>query len=295
MGHQAHAIRNMCYAWPKGKTGMKSMNSNDLPKTLLTATARILRPLIKMLLRYGVSYAAFSELSKQLFYEVAKTEFAIPGKKQTASRISTMTGLSRKECARLEALPPADDTLDTSSINRAARVISGWTRDKEFLSPHGEPADLPFEGDSKSFSSLVKRYSGDITARTIADELTRVGAINVTMSGLIHLNTRAYIANASEVEKLTILGTDVSDLITTIDHNLMHADAPYLQRKVAYNYIPLDAVVELNTELTQIAQTALEKMDKILANKTLSKKSAKNSSRHARVGIGIYYFEGNHT
>jgi hypothetical protein len=274
---------------------MKSMNSNDIPKTLLKATARLLRPLIKMLLRHGVSYTAFSELSKQLFFEVAKTEFAIPGKKQTSSRISTMTGLSRKECARLDALPPPDESLDTTAINRAARVISGWTRDKAFQNSQGDPADLPFDGASNSFSALVKRYSGDITARTIADELTRVGAINVTTAGLIHLNTRAYVANSSDIYKLTILGTDVSDLITTIDHNLIAPESPRLQRKVAYNYIPLESLPELNRELTDIAQASLEKMDKVLASKAVDKNKAKKTTKYARAGIGIYFFQGDHS
>ena len=271
------------------------MNSNDIPKTLLNATARILRPLIKLLLRHGVSYTAFSELSKKLFFEVAKTEFAIPGKKQTSSRISTMTGLSRKECARLDASPPADETLDTTAINRAARVISGWTRDKEFQTAQGEPADLPFDGETRSFSGLVKRYSGDITARTIADELARVSAIGVSIEGLIHLNTRAYVANASDIQKLTILGTDVSDLIATIDHNLTAPESQRLQRKVAYNYIPRETLPELNTELTAIAQASLEKMDKVLASKATNKKNAKKSVKYARAGVGIYYFEGNHS
>ena len=271
------------------------MNNTDIPKTLLAATTRILRPLIKMLLRYGMSHTAFSELSKQLFFEVAKTEFAIPGKKQTSSRISTMTGLSRKECARLEALAPPDQTLDTSAINRAARVISGWTRDKDFLTPQGEPTDLPFDGESKSFSALVKRYSGDITARTIADELTRVGAINVTLAGLIHLNSRAYVANASDIQKLTILGTDVSDLIATIDHNLTVPESPYLQRKVAYNYIPMEALPGLNRELTAIAQASLEKIDQVLAEKAIANKAAEKNMNYARAGVGIYYFEGKHS
>lgn len=268
------------------------MNDTNLPNTVLAATARILRPLIKILLRYGVSYNAFTELAKHLFYDVAKTDFAIPGKKQTASRISTMTGLSRKECTRLEGLASNADSLDTSGINRAARVISGWTRDKEFTNSQGNPSDLPFEGEEGSFSALVKRYSGDITARTIADELTRVGAIELTVDGLIHLNTRAYVSNASDLEKITILGTDVSDLIRTIEHNLVLPDTPLLQRKVSYNYLPRESLTELNQELTDIAQNALEKMDTVLAKKAVNKKSAKKNMQYARAGIGIYYFEG---
>lgn len=46
----------------------------------------------------------------------------------------------------------------------------------------------------------------------------------------------------SAVDKLGILGQDVSDLIETIDHNLQHGDSdPRFQRKVIYAAIPNDA------------------------------------------------------
>lgn len=268
------------------------MISKDIPQTVLAATTRILRPLIKILLRYGVSYSAFSDLSKQVYFDVAKAEFVIPGKKQTSSRISTMTGLSRKEVARLEALPESDDTLDVSRINRAARVISGWVRDVEFNTIKGEPADLSFDNDQKSFSALVKRYSGDITARTIADELTRTGAITVTSNGLIHLESRAYIPNSSEIDKLTILGTDVPELITTIDYNLSNPNQRHLQRKVSYNYIPIDRLPDLKINLTNVAQSSLETMDNVLSKMAVKKSATKTEYKYARVGVGIYYFEG---
>ncbi|MGD8570447.1 MAG: DUF6502 family protein [Gammaproteobacteria bacterium] len=265
---------------------------NDIPQILLSATANILKPLIKMLIRYGIGYAAFTDLAKHLYYEAGKDDFAIPGKKQTASRISTLTGLSRKEVARLEALPPRQGTLDASRINRAARVISGWVRDGEFQTDKQEPADLPFEGDTKSFSALVKRYSGDITARTIADELLRIDAISMSPDGLIHLNSRAYVANTSDADKVTILGTDVSHLIRTIDHNIANPGDSYFQRKVAYSYIPPDKLPGVKNQLTDIAQSSLEAMDKVLAKHAVRKSAAKKSVPYSRAGIGIYYFEG---
>lgn len=270
---------------------IQRMTLNDLPQTLLATTARILRPLIRILLRYGISYAAFSELSKRIYFDVAKTDFAIPGKKQTSSRISTMTGLSRKEVARLESLPDEQGELDTSTINRAARVISGWVRDTAFHAKDGTPADLQFDGTEANFSLLVKKYSGDITARTIADELTRVGAISVTPAGLLHLNTRAYVANVSDIDKLIILGTDVSSLIATIEHNLTHSDHPYFQRKVAYNYIPLEALPAVKKQLVELAQGSLESMDEVLAATAVDEKKASEGVKYARTGIGIYYFE----
>lgn len=290
MGSQAHKLKYVvCFM--AMLRGIQRMTHNDLPQTLLTTTARILRPLIRILLRYGISYAAFTELSKRIYFDVAKTDFAIPGKKQTSSRISTLTGLSRKEVARLESLPEEQVELDTSTINRAARVISGWVRDTDFHNANGAPIDLQFDDAEASFSVLVKKYSGDITARTIADELTRVGAISVTRAGLLHLNTRAYVASASDIDKLKILGTDVSSLIATIEHNLTQPDHPYFQRKVSYNYIPLEALPELNDQLLKLAQVSLESMDKVLASKAINQQDAVEGVKYLRTGIGIYYFE----
>jgi hypothetical protein len=267
------------------------MKHPEPSETLLSATARILRPLIKLLLRYGVTYAAFADIAKKTFFYVAKEEFIIPGKRQTTSRISTMTGLSRKEVARQEALPQQSTALDTSGINRAARVISGWVRDADFQTSSGEPADLPFEGGQYSFAELVKRYSGDITARTIADELSRIGAVSTTAAGYIHLNTRAYIASSSDQDKLAILGTDVADLINTIDHNLSNPNPPYFQRKVSYNYLPVELLPELREQISHISQYNLESLDSILSEKAIAKESTKKGKRYARIGVGIYYFE----
>jgi len=268
------------------------MDKTEISNTMLAASIRILTPLVKLLLRYGITYAAFSEMSKKVFYEVAKNEFAIAGKKQTHSRISTITGLSRKEVARIESLPDKPNELNTMGINRAARVISGWVKDSDFLSANGEPADLAFEGGENSFSHLVKRYSGDITARTIADELSRVDAITTTGNGLIKLNKRAYVASASDQQKLIILGADVSDLIKTIEHNIENPAQPHFQRKVSYNYIPSEHLTHLKEELTRISQSSLEAMDKVLSGHQAKNITANETNNYSRLGVGIYYFEG---
>ncbi len=265
------------------------MGSKDLIEALSNAAARLLRPLVKLLLRNGVGYEAFSEIAKRVYVDVARAEFAIPGKKQTTSRISTITGLSRKEVSRVAGLPALSEVLRETGINRAARVISGWVRDPAYHDANGEPADLPFEGEVGSFMALVKQFSGDITARTIADELTRIGAITVTGNGAIRLETRAYIPSGNELEKLDILGTDVADLIRTIDHNLLsEADWRLFQRKVIYRNLPAEVMAGLRTGLASQAQACLEEMDRTIAG---TSGNGDHSARRYRAGVGIYYFE----
>jgi hypothetical protein len=61
----------------------------------------------------------------------------------------------------------------------------------------GQPRDLPFDGPL-SFAELVRRYSGDLPARAVLDELLRVGIVAET-SGLIRLlNRTGYVPYQDE-------------------------------------------------------------------------------------------------
>ena len=87
------------------------------------------------------------------------------------------------------------------------------------------------------------------------------------------------------------MGTDVPNLIETINHNLNYPEKAYLQRKVAYNYIPASESKIINKELTKIAQRNLESMDKVLSKFAINKKSADMNEAYNRIGMGMYYFE----
>lgn len=268
------------------------MIPKNVSQALSNAVQKLLLPLVRILLRNGIPYGAFADMARRAYVEIAEKEFALPGKKQTVSRISTLTGLTRKEVTRLQALETKSREANTERYNRAARVIGGWVRDKTYHDKKGRPADLPLEGEGRSFSALVRSFSGDIPPRTITDELARIGAIEILDNRYIRLLTRAYIPRGDQAEKIAILGTDVADLINTIDHNLTcEPDEAYLQRKVSYNNIPPEMLPALTKKLANKAQTCLESMDRLLAAADRDHNPRLKGAGRIRMGIGIYYFE----
>jgi len=251
----------------------------------------VLRPLVRILLRNGVAYGAFAELTRRVYAEVAEREFALAGRKQTVSRISTLTGLTRKEVTRIQS-EEGPSQADNERYNRPARVIGGWVREKRYHDRRGRPAELQMEGDARSFSALVREFSGDIPPRAMADELARVGAIEIMPDGKVRLLTRAYIPRGDQVEKLGILGADVADLIRTIDHNLTCAPGEaYFQRRVSYDNIPREMLPTLTKQLSRKAQSCLESIDRVLAAADRDRSPAVKGTGRARTGVGIYYFE----
>ena len=270
------------------ESGGKATNRFD------AAISRMLRPLFRMLLRSGVSFGAFEELAKRIYVDVALNDFSIPGKKPSISRASILSGLTRKEVQRLVALSAqaaatGDEVGDR--YNRAARVLTGWVRDHDFHDADGRPRPLEVEG-AAGFAVLVRRYSGDMPARAVLDELVRAGSVARMEDGRVQLLTPAYVPRSDGIAKMHILGTDVADLITTIDHNLQDkVDEPWFQRKVMYDSLPADALPAFRKLGAAQAQAMLEKLDRWLAAHDVDNPPDRPDAPRARAGLGIYYFE----
>jgi hypothetical protein len=260
-------------------------------KALAQAVARLLRPVVRMLLRNSMPFATLEALAKRVYVEVAYEEFAIPGKRPTISRASVLSGLTRKDVQRIVHEGDADDAALPRLHNRATRVLTAWVRDPRYHGSNGKPRALDADG-AVSFSALVKRHSGDMPAGAVLDELLRVGAIRRNQNGLIELVQRAYVPAGDTLEKLAMLGTDVADLIETIDHNIEYgAKDPRFQRKVMYHDVPVAAIPQFRQRGAYQAQALLERLDVWLAKASKNNNDESSTAPRARIGVGVFYFE----
>ncbi len=259
---------------------------------LTAALDGLLEPLVRLLIRNGMPHGAFADIAKRVYVRVAEDEERIAGRKQTTSRMSVLTGLTRKEISRLRKLPAEVDVDTTARHHRAARVITGWIRDERFLDGQGEPRPLAIDGDGDTFAVLVKSFSGDVPHRAILDELLRVGAVRRDEEERLHLVERGYMPRKGEAETLQILGTDVRGLIATIRHNLDAGDDErFFQRKVYYDNLQADCLPDLRDLTATQGQELLELMDRWMAERDLDANPDAAGPGGKRAGLGIYYFE----
>lgn len=259
---------------------------------LFAATLRILKPLIRILLRNGIPYRTFADLAKWVYVDVASNEFGIAGRKQTDSRVSIITGLSRKEVRRMKNENQVTDEAALYRYNRAARVIAGWVKDRRFQDRKGRPKALPIEDGQSTFGALVKAHGGDVPPRAVLDELLSVGAIRLRKDGRIELVTSAYLPTGDAPTMLSILGTDTAHLIETIDHNIFHKnDGRFFQRKVSYDNVPDEAAAKFRELSAEKAQQVLETLDRWLARHDRDANPSVAGTGRKKVGMGIYYFE----
>jgi hypothetical protein len=277
---------------------MKNPDANPLHRALY----RILRPMARLLLRNGIPFAEFAELVKRAYVDAAMEDFSGERKKPTDSRAAVMTGLTRKEVKKQREMLAGEprEAPGKRQENRASRVVSGWVHDPAFHTSNGEPAELSFDlpsDKSLSFSELVRRYSGDMTPRAVLEELMRVGVVAEDKTGNLLLRQRAYVPVGDSEEMLQIFGEDVSDLIATIDHNLVGNEAtgqPLFQRTLVYNNIPPEVMERWRHYAARQSQDLLEQLDKWLGpydRDIASHGESEASGDVVRTGVGIFCFE----
>jgi hypothetical protein len=266
---------------------------HNLQTTLRRALRRVLRPLVRVLLRNGVDCPSVEEELRRAYVDVAMHDLIPEGRRPTQSRAATITGLSRKEVARLQA-GDEPDAAPPMGQNRAATVVAGWVRDPDFQNGRGEPRPLSLEDAGGGFPALVKRYGGDVPHRTVLDELTRVGTVEVLADGRARLLSRSYVPSTDDAAKIDILGTDVGHLIETIAHNLDHGggDARY-QRKVLYDDLPAEFTEQFRAFAAERCQTLLEEFDRSLAAGDRGLNPDAPGSGRRLAGVGMFYFERN--
>ena len=268
--------------------------SDSVKTGLLAAYAKLLRPLVRILLRHGVTYAEFSEVVKTSFVTIAAQEFRVPGKKMSKARIAIVTGLTRKEVQRLAAIDQKERFTLKTNLNRITRVLSGWHTDPEFTGPYGMPLEIRYDSEipnDTTFVKLVQQYSGDMTPRAMLDELLRVGAVVETDQNWFKVLRREFVPDALAPDFLDRLGRGVHDFAHTIEENMQKKETKIgrFERYVAPELgLKASDLPDFDQYIRRKCQSLLEEI-----NNWLSKKGTPNEERGDEVihtGVGIYHY-----
>lgn len=264
------------------------------PDALISAIQRLLRPIVRQLLAWGVTYPVLDQVVRGLFVEVAERDFALPHKRQTDSRVSLVTGIHRKEIARLRHRPDDARARTPLEASVVTRVVGRWMAGPPYADRAGRARALPYESRrarDASFTRLVGEAGFDGPVRSVLDEMLRTGAVAWRDDGTVELAREANVPRADLAGKLELLGSDPGELFRTIAHNIEDADAAWLQRKVVYDNVGADALAELRAAARAEGEALIRSANKLLATNDRDRNPAAPGGRRSRVVVGAYYFE----
>lgn len=264
---------------------------------LKAAILALLKPLIRYLIGQGWTYPALSELLKVVYVAEAERHYATtPQQPATDSRISLLTGIHRKDVKRIrqELAQSGEAPALRKGANLAARLVAAWVSDPKYQDPQGKPQALPFrdENGKASFESLVRELKADLRAKSVLDELMRVGVASQDADGRVSLLRTGYISSLPE-DKLAFLGANVGDHLESALHNIAGAQAPYIERAVFYDAVPAEELAALRPALFQLGDRLLREVNRLVMPLDREKEPEDPMQPRKRMRFGVYYYEEN--
>lgn len=268
------------------------MSAPTPPHALVNAVKRMLKPLIRLVLEYGMTFPYLSNLLKTLFVEVVNEEMQVDGKRQTQSRISVVSGVHRKDVKRI--LEESDDPIQPGrTVSMGARIMGIWLGDSRYQDQSGQPLPLPRTSDNSgalSFEFLVESVNKDVRPRAILDEWLRTGLVTVNTQDQVVLDPDAFVTEKNFDDRAHFFGRNMRDHIATGVHNLMPGVQNKLfERAVFYDHLTEDSVIQLQSMSHKLAMETLQKINEEALR--LAEHDAKNPSAHFRMTFGSYYFQ----
>lgn len=268
---------------------MKDTIQTQILNALLTA----LRPLARALLRAGVGYREFEEISKTAFVDIATKDYGLRGRPTNISRVAVMTGLTRKEVRRLRDKTAKGESTMVVRSTPMAVILHRWYTDEAFLDESGLPKVLPFDGPGTTFSTLVKNFGGDIPPGAMRTELKRIKAVEVLDDGSLRVLKRN--VSGLDVHEKLIAGLAISlypaALAIAHNTNTKSDDESWILRTAATDRIRDNDIVRLKRISADRLAEFVESIDDLfVAYETLHEGESTEPAKKA-VGVGVYYFE----
>ena len=268
---------------------------NEIQRKILDAFLVALRPIAKILLRFGIGFREFSEIAKTAFVDVASSEYGVRGRPTNISRVAVMTGLTRKEVSRIrEKLKENDFAVEVKSTP-LSEILHRWHSEDDFVDESGRPKVLQFVDEGASFSSLVKRFGGDIPPGAMRTELKRVGAVEENKDGTLKVVRRVVAPVDDEENLLTAVIHALYPLSATVAHNLTRDrgsnDSGWPQINTYSTSIRASDMPRLRRisfdRLTEVSQSF---DDLFMAYESLHENEGDDADKKV-VSVGVFYFE----
>lgn len=279
--------------------------TESIKKHVIASIRSLMKPIILLLLRNGVTYKEFAALCKSIFVEAAAEEFGIRGRPTNISRISVLTGIDRKEVKRLKDSLLSNETAEASarSRDRFTRILSAWHQNSDYIDAQGGPKILDVQGEKGSFTSLIRSYGGDIPVQAILKEMVRLNLVKLENSKAIVLQ-RDYFPAQSDPEALLRASSVIAELSETLYHNLYIADPdrPGLkkilrfERRASNNFMDVKHKKAFYKKLDEEGQAFLENIDSWMSERerSLSPPTLNNENEDNadfRFSVGVFGFD----
>ena len=241
---------------------------------------QILAPLARLAVARGV---LFSDLMERLKGHYVQAAQGLSEGKITDSRLSVMTGLQRRDIARLREF-----RSKPRKPNPLTRLVAIWQTEPVYA-PEGTAAPLPRNGPEPSFDSLARAVRQDVHPRTFLDALEAAATVRIE-EDMVRLIETAYVPLGGSEEQLAYLADNVGDHLSAATENVLGRTPPFFERAVHYSGLTPEQSDRLAQRFRAGQMALLEELSREAAG--MKSEAPEGAAAKFRAGGYVFYRDG---
>ena len=257
-------------------------------QALHDAVAGLMSALARLGVARGLPYAAVDEMLKRAFVQAA--DAAHPGllPHRKVSRISTVTGINRREVTRLTQ--PGDSKPKSRGRSLVSEVFAHWLTDRRYRTRDGVPRVLPRHGALPSFESLAQEITRDVHPRSLLDELLRLQLATLDAdSDQVTLSQHA-VPRGDSVRMLGFLGENVGDHLSAAVENVLGGGGRHFEQAIFADGLSEETMAWVRQSIRAHWQELLARMVPELESR-IAVDGRQPPAPERRMRLGLYSFE----
>jgi hypothetical protein len=272
------------------------------PALVLDRVLRVLQPLVRLLLRHGVTYPVFAAALKRVFLNAAQAELDARSMARTDSALTLLSGVHRRdvrELTRGARAVPHEVPAPRSGLGLATEVVARWLHDPAWPGPRaGDGTRTLPRGGERGFDALVHSLSSDVRPRAVLDELLRLGVVREDGEG-VHLAVSGLVPRAGFDEMTWLFAQNLHDHAAAAVANLqgtheargVQHERDFLEQAVFVDEIGAASAAELQRAAVAAWKQAFATvMDTARARLDADAKQLPPAARRHRARFGVYFY-----
>lgn len=273
-----------------GSIGSQSVAASLDTTSLTEALQMLIEPLATLSVARGMPFATVEEMLKKAFIDAALGAHASANAAahRMVSRVSTVTGLTRREISRLIQADKPDAPMRAPRRSPATQVFTRWIAEPSLKAANGKPMALPRQGPAPSFEELARSVNRDVHPRSLLEELCRLGLVRVN-GDTVHVVRESIVPKEDVDRMLAFLGNNVGDHLRAAVANVLTDPPQHLEQAVFADELSQASLNEFRQVVRAQWQELMQATVPLLHRLIEADQTAKRP-QNQRVRVGMYMF-----
>ncbi len=260
----------------------------DDQQALLLALEQLLRPVAHLCLSKAVPIQAMQEVMRRAYVHAAAEYCEGLNAARLTSRISTMTGLTRREVARVQSMQSQHQSVPTRAI--ATDVLTAWSVLPEYVNKKGLPIPLPRTGLAPSFEALAHQVTKDVHPRSILADMLRLGlVVQHSNNDTVAVVDQLFVPREDWSKMLGFLGANVGDHLQASVDNILGDGRQHFEQSLLADELSKESLDTAKSMITAQWRSLMTELGPQL-QALMNEDAVQRRARDQQLRIGLYSY-----